>query len=124
MAVHDPGSTEVTRRATPLCENHNSCCSGLSNGSPQDALNVGPVRTGIDASEMLFGNRHWQGSIRMNCRSIRMRHEALAASRFVHSGGANGDAFFGFEDALRVVGGLATFDADGVGLGDVFGDGE
>jgi hypothetical protein len=29
-----------------------------------------------------------------------MRHEALAAPRFVHAGGADGDAFFGFEDAL------------------------
>jgi hypothetical protein len=39
-------------------------------------------------------------SILMHRRCIRMRDEALAAARFVHAGGADGDAFFGFKDAL------------------------
>ena len=53
-----------------------------------------------------------------------MRDEAGTAAGFVHAGGADGDAFFGFEGALGVVGRLATLHADGVGLGDVLGDGE
>ncbi len=53
-----------------------------------------------------------------------MRHEAGAAPRFVHAGAPDRDAFFGFKSALRVVRGLATLQADGVSLRDVFRDGE
>ena len=53
-----------------------------------------------------------------------MRDEMAAAARFVHPACADGDSFFGFKGALRIVGGLAAAHTDGVSLGDVFGDGE
>jgi hypothetical protein len=36
----------------------------------------------------------------MHRRGIGVWDEALATARFVHPGGADRDAFFGFEDAL------------------------
>ena len=59
----------------------------------------------------------------MHRRRVGMWNEAGAAAGFVHALASNGDALFGFKSALRVVRGLATLHADGVGLGDVFGDG-
>ncbi len=53
-----------------------------------------------------------------------MRDEAAAAADFVHTGGSDGDALLGFENALRVVGWLATFHADCVSLCNVLDDGE
>ena len=59
----------------------------------------------------------------MDRRRIGVRDEAHAAARLIFVGGAHGDAFFGLKRALRVVCGLATLHADGVGLRNVFGDG-
>ena len=53
-----------------------------------------------------------------------MWHKAAAATGFVHAGAADCDPLFGFKGALRIVGGLAAFHADGVGLRDVFRDGQ
>src|SRR5687767_693121 len=50
--------------------------------------------------------------------------KAAAAAGLVGVGGADDDAALDLGDALRVVGGLAAADADGVRLGDVLGDGE
>src|SRR5207253_11063619 len=60
--------------------------------------------------------------IRMNRWSVGVRNKALATASFVHPGSADRDALFGFEDALRVICGLAALDADGVGFRDVFSD--
>lgn len=60
----------------------------------------------------------------MHGRRVGVRHEALAAAGFVHLGAADGDPLFRFKSTLRIVGRLATPHADGVRLGDVFGDGE
>ena len=59
----------------------------------------------------------------MQRRGVGVRHKAHAAACFVLIGGADRDAFFGFESALGIVCGLATLHADRVGLGDVLGDG-
>src|SRR5207253_10398710 len=60
----------------------------------------------------------------MNRRRVGVWHKTLATASLVHAGGADRDALFGFENALRVVRGLAALDANRVGFGDVFGDSE
>ena len=57
-------------------------------------------------------------------RRVGMGDEAAAAAGFVSVGRADDDARVLLDDALRVVGGLAAANADGVRLGDVLGDGE
>ena len=54
---------------------------------------------------------------------VGVRDEAAAAARLVHAVCSDRHALFGFKGALRVVGRLTAADADGVRLGDVFGDG-
>ena len=44
--------------------------------------------------------RNTEASILMHRQRIRVGHEALAAPRFVRVRRADGDALFGFEDAL------------------------
>src|SRR3989475_12324015 len=60
----------------------------------------------------------------MNRRRVGVWHKTLATASLVHAGGADRDALFGFENALRAVRGLAALDANRVGFGDVFGDSE
>ncbi len=55
---------------------------------------------------------------------VGVRNEAATAAGFIHANCADGHALFGFEDALGIVGWLTTLHADGVSLGNVFGDGE
>src|SRR5438477_297612 len=55
----------------------------------------------------------------MHRRRVGVGHEASSAAGFVHTGATDGDTFFRFESALRVVRGLAAPHADGVRLGDV-----
>jgi hypothetical protein len=61
-------------------------------------------------------------SPRMDGRGVGVWNEATPASRFVHAGAADGDTFFRFESALRVVCRLAAPHADSVRLGDVLGN--
>ncbi len=44
---------------------------------------------------------------------VRVRDEATTAPGFVQAHGADGAALFGFEDALGIVGRLATLHTDG-----------
>ena len=55
---------------------------------------------------------------------IGVRDKASSAAGFVHAHRADGDALFGFEDALGIVGRLATLHTDGMSFGYVLGDGE
>ena len=55
----------------------------------------------------------------MDRRRVCVRNEAAAAARFVHVGGADGDAFFGFEGALVIIRRLATLHANRMRVGDV-----
>src|SRR2546423_7870564 len=57
-------------------------------------------------------------------RRVGVWDEAAAAARLVRVGCADDDLALDLDDALRVVGGLAAADADGVRLCDVLGDGE
>ncbi len=113
----------LTHPSTPC----NSQC-----GSNGQRISVGwntqrpSLRTQLPRGGVLWDSPVFQfrNALRMDRGRVGVWNKATTAAGFVHSSGADGDALFGFEDALGVVGGLATLHADGVSLCNVLGDGE
>src|SRR5438270_8089436 len=88
--------------------------SSSADGTPLRVERDGLRRGGGAASGFLY----------VACRRVGVRDKAAAAARLVAVRSADDDLALDLHDALRVVGGLAAADADGVRLGDVLGDGE
>src|SRR5256714_5257789 len=81
---------------------------------PYTTLFRSPLDSNVAASVFLYVTR----------RRVGVWNEAASAARLICVAGPDDDLALDLDDALRVVGGLAAADADGVRLRDVLGDGE